>query len=181
VTLWTIGHSTLALDDFLARLEAHRIEHLADVRRVPRSRRHPHFSGPALAAALARTRIGYSHHDALGGMRTPRPDSRNRAWRNEAFRGYADHMATSEFEAALDELIARARGTRLAVMCAEADFMQCHRRLIADALVARGVEVLHIRGTDPAIPHTVTPGARVEGGKVTYPGDDLFDRDTTEG
>ncbi len=157
-----MGHSTLELEAFLARLGAHGIEHVADVRRMPRSRRHPHFTGTALAPELARVRIGYSHHPDLGGMRTPRPDSENRALREEAFRGYADHM-------------------RIAILCAEADPAHCHRRLIADALAARGATVVHIRGTDPPEPHRMSPEARASGGRVTYPAPDLFGADPTGG
>ena len=151
------------------------------MRRLPRSRRHPHFSGPALAAELARVRIGYSHHLDLGGMRAPHPDSENRALREEAFRGYADHMGTAEFERALDQVIARARGIRVAILCAEADPAHCHRRLIADVLAARGATVLHIRGPDPAEPHRMSPEARVSGGRVTYPAPDLFGAEPTGG
>jgi uncharacterized protein (DUF488 family) len=154
---------------------------VADVRRLPRSRRHPHFSGPALAAALARARVGYSHHEDLGGMREPRADSVNRALREDAFRGYADHMETPAFEAALREVIARARGVRLAILCAEADPAHCHRRLIADTLTARGASVLHIRGTGPAEPHRVSPEARVREGRVSYPSEDLFGAGPTGG
>ena len=121
VTIWSVGHSSLELPAFLARLQSHRIEHLADVRALPRSHRHPHFSRYALSLELARIRIGYSHHPALGGRREPAPDSPNRAWEEPAFRGYADHMASASFAAALDELVARARGLRVAMMCAEAD------------------------------------------------------------
>jgi uncharacterized protein (DUF488 family) len=176
-----VGHSTLELEAFLARLGAHGIEHVADVRRLPRSRRHPHFTGAALAAELARARIGYSHHPGLGGMRVPRADSENRALREEAFRGYADHMGSAEFEQALDEVVARARGIRVAILCAEADPAHCHRRLIADLLAARGASVLHIRGTGPAEPHRISPVARASGGRVTYPAPDLFGADPTGG
>jgi len=174
LTIWTIGHSTLTLEAFLDRLAAHRIEHVADVRSVPRSRRHPHFAGDALAEALARARIGYSHHRDLGGFRVPTPDSANRAWQDQAFRGYADHMASPAFERALDELVARSRGVRVAILCAEADPLRCHRRLLADALDARGVTVLHVRDQETAEPHAMTPSARIEGGRVTYPAPDLF-------
>ena len=173
--LWTIGHSTLDLEEFLEMLRAHQIEHVADVRSFPRSRRHPHFSGDALAAELAHHRIGYSHHRDLGGFRKPRPDSRNLGWKNESFRGYADHMETPAFQAALDELIARSRGIRVAILCAEADPFRCHRRLISDALTARGLAVAHIRDVRRAESHPILAPTRITNGRISYPAGDLFE------
>lgn len=172
--IWTVGHSTLSLEAFLDLLKAHAIEHVADVRSFPGSRRHPHFSAAALTAELARARIGYSHHRDLGGFRKPRPDSPHRGWRDPSFRGYADHMSTPAFGAALDELMARARGLRVTLLCAEADPWRCHRRLISDALVARGWAVVHIRETRRVEPHRLVPPARLEAGVLHYPGGDLF-------
>ena len=139
------------------------------MRTVPRSRRHPHFERDALAAVLSGHGIGYRHFAGLGGLRKPRVDSLNGGWRHEGFRGYADHMQSPEFNAALDALLAWADGRSLAVMCAEAKWWQCHRQLIADAVVARGFEVRHIMSIREAPRHELTPFARVAGTSVTYP------------
>jgi uncharacterized protein (DUF488 family) len=168
--IYTIGHSTRTADEFVALLQAHAVTQLADVRTFPMSRRLPHFNREPLAARLREQDIGYRHLPALGGRRKPRPDSVNGAWQHDSFRGYADHMATPEFEAGLDELRQYATQGITAVMCAEAVWWRCHRRLIADALVARGVPVLHIMAPDRAEPHDLTPFAVVHEGRVTYPG-----------
>ena len=170
MTVYTIGHSTRTLDAFLALLHAHQISQLADVRTVPKSRRHPHFAGEALARTLPEAGIAYRHLAALGGLRKPRNDSRNTAWRHESFRGYADHMETPAFQRALDDLIAWSGAQPTVVMCAEAVWWRCHRQLIADALVARAVEVRHIMSAGPAPPHALTAFARIDDGRVTYPG-----------
>ena len=167
--IFTIGHSTHTAGDFLALLHAHNVEGIVDVRTIPRSRRHPHFSSEALAESLGVHGIAYLHLRALGGLRKPKPNSANAGWRHAAFRGYADHMQTIEFAAALDTLIAFARERQAAVMCAEAKWWQCHRQLIADALVAREIEVRHIMGARSAPAHQLTPFARVTGGQVHYP------------
>jgi len=168
VTIYTVGHSTRPLAGFLEILAAHGIGQLVDIRSIPRSRRHPHFSGDALAASLESAGIVYRHLRALGGMRKPRADSRNTAWRVEGFRGYADYMETPPFHAGLDELVVLAGATPTAVMCAEAVPWQCHRQLVADALVARGVEVRHILSITGAPLHTLTDFALVEQGRVAY-------------
>jgi len=168
--LFTIGHSTLTLEAFSAALEAHAIRQLADVRLIPRSRRHPHFGGAALAQSLAVRGIRYEHFRDLGGRRQPRPDSANTAWQHPAFRGYADYMATGAFEAGLGRLLSLSAAAPTAIMCAEARWWQCHRRLIADALVARGVQVRHIMGPGAAARHVLMPFARITNGRVTYPG-----------
>src|SRR5438309_1030594 len=162
--IYTIGHSTRSLDEFRDLLRTHGITQLADVRTVPKSRRHPHFAKEALCESLAQTAIAYRHMPALGGLRKPRPDSGNAAWHHEGFRGYADYVETPAFDHALDELISwaaadpRAPGQEAtAVMCAEAVWWRCHRRLIADALVARAIEVRHIIGSGPAQSHELTP------------------------
>jgi uncharacterized protein (DUF488 family) len=171
MVIYTIGHSTRSLDELVALLKAHAIGRLADVRTVPRSRRHPHFAAEALAASLPAAAIAYRHFPGLGGLRKPRRDSINTAWQNESFRGYADHMQTDAFEEALTDLIAWADDARrAAVMCAEAVWWRCHRQLIADALVARGIEVRHITGRTPPAAHALTEFARVQGRQVTYPG-----------
>jgi uncharacterized protein (DUF488 family) len=167
--IFTIGHSTRTADAFLALLQAHGITGVADVRTVPRSRRHPHFSRESLAAFLMAHGIDYIHLPGLGGLRKPRPDSANGGWRHEGFRGYADHMGTREFVEALDALVAFAGERRVAVMCAEAKWWQCHRQLIADALVARDLEVRHVMSSREAARHELTPFARVTGSTVRYP------------
>ncbi|HEY6360910.1 MAG TPA: DUF488 domain-containing protein [Vicinamibacterales bacterium] len=169
MTILTIGHSTRTASQFLELLLAHGVDRLADVRTVPSSRRHPHFSRDALATLLAGSGIHYTHFPGLGGLRTPRPDSINTAWREPGFRGYADHMATRAFEESLEALIAYADSHSVAVMCAEAKWWQCHRQLIADALVARGVFVAHIMSSTEAPGHDLTRFARVSDEKVQYP------------
>jgi uncharacterized protein (DUF488 family) len=167
--VFTVGHSTRELEEFLELLRAHGVEHIADVRRFPGSRRYPHFHGEALAASLEAAGIGYAHCRDLGGRRAPQPDSPNLGLRNAAFRGYADHMRTPPFARALEALLALARERRVAAMCAEAHPAQCHRRLLADALAAQGVRVEHIVTIGARSPHALTPGARVEEGRVSYP------------
>jgi uncharacterized protein (DUF488 family) len=171
VTIWTIGHSVRPLAEFLELLGAHGIVQLADVRTVPRSRRHPHFSREVLAASLADAGIAYRHMAELGGLRKPRRDSVNTAWRVEGFRGYADYMETPAFEHALDGLVEWAGNAATAVMCAESVWWRCHRKLIADALVARGIEVRHISTKSSAPVHILTPFARLNGTRVRYSGD----------
>jgi len=168
-TLFSIGHSTRSIEEFLVLLSAHRIRRLADVRTIPKSRRHPQFNSDALARSLAAHGIAYRDFPALGGLRKPRADSLNTAWRNASFRGYADHMQTQEFMAALEALVAWA-SEPTAIMCAEAVWWQCHRQLIADALVARGRPVAHIMSREPAAAHTLTAFACVENAAVSYPG-----------
>lgn len=166
----TVGHSTRTAEAFLGLLQAHDVTGVADIRTVPRSRRHPHFSREALARFLAQHGIEYVHLAGLGGLRKPRRDSPNAGWRHEGFRGYADHMGTREFAEALDALLAFAgERRRAAVMCAEAKWWQCHRQLVADALVARGIEVCHIMSAREAPCHELTPFARVTGSTVHYP------------
>lgn len=168
--IYTIGHSTRSIEDFLALLATHGIGQLADVRTVPRSRRHPHFEKEALAAALAAEGIAYRHFPALGGLRKPRKDSTNTAWQHPAFRGYADYMQTASFRAGLDELQAFAAAAPTVVMCAESVWWRCHRRLLADALLVCGVPVRHILSAAEAKPHELSEFARAEPGGVSYPG-----------
>jgi uncharacterized protein (DUF488 family) len=165
----TIGHSTRSAAAFLELLQAHGVTGVADVRTVPRSRRHPHFSRESLAEFLPSHGIAYVHLPGLGGLRKPKRDLPNGGWRHEGFRGYADHMGTREFADALDALLAFARERRAAVMCAEAKWWQCHRQLVADALVARGIEVRHVMSAREAPRHELTPFARVTGSDVRYP------------
>lgn len=168
--IYTIGHSTHAVDVFVELLRTHGITRLADIRTVPRSRRHPHFAREALDATLAACGIEYRHFPSLGGLRRPRVDSPNTAWRHPSFRGYADHMATAAFAEGLHALEAFAATGTAAVMCAESVWWRCHRRLLADALLVRGVQVRHILGAQPAKPHELSTFARERDGAVTYPG-----------
>jgi uncharacterized protein (DUF488 family) len=168
--LWTIGHSTRTADDFLGLLRTHHIDHLADIRTIPQSRRHPHFGRVALEARLKENGIEYRHFPDLGGLRKPGPDSPNGGWRNHAFRGYADHMLTPEFSAAVDDLLMFGAEGRAAAMCAEAVWWRCHRRLLSDALVGRGVDVQHILNEAKTQPHGLTPFAKIQkSGLVSYP------------
>jgi uncharacterized protein (DUF488 family) len=238
--IFTIGHSTRTLEEFVSLLKVYGIKQLADIRSLPRSRRHPHFSADALSQSLPAVAVAYRHFKALGGLRKPRRDSRNTAWRNEGFRGYADYMERPGFTAALDELLtfvglslrppvletregsacspserertneangvpgaAAARGgssgvpsaaaslgcacgggAQLAkesdvsasprgapctvIMCAEAVWWRCHRQLLADVLVARGIEVRHIISASAAPPHILTDFALLEAERVSY-------------
>jgi uncharacterized protein (DUF488 family) len=169
LSLFTVGHSTRTLAELVDLLREHGVTLLVDVRTVPGSRRMPHFRKAALAAELPGLGLEYAHLPELGGLRRPRPDSLNAGWRNDSFRGFADYMGTPDFEAGLDRLLDLAGDRETAVMCAEAVPWRCHRSLISDALLARGVAVRHILGPGPARPHTTTPFARVEGSRVTYP------------
>ena len=167
--MWTIGHSTRPLAEFVELLRAHGIDTLVDVRTVPRSRRHPHFTKDALAASLPEAAIAYVHMPGLGGLRKAQPGSPNTGWRTDAFRGYADYMQTEEFARHLDALTALAKNVRLSVMCAEAEPWRCHRNLLADALVVRDVEVRHIVGRGAVARHALTPWALRNGVRLTYP------------
>ncbi|KRE88990.1 hypothetical protein ASG87_05395 [Frateuria sp. Soil773] len=167
-TIWTIGHSTRTLAEFLDLLRAYRIEAIADVRRFPGSRRHPQFASDALAAALQAQGIAYRWLPQLGGRRKARPDSPNTAWRNASFRGYADYMDSAEFAGGLDDLLALATRLRTALMCAEAVWWRCHRSMIADALRVRGIEVVHIAGATHSTVHPYTSVARVVDGRLSY-------------
>lgn len=167
-TLWTVGHSTHPIDEFLALLEAHGVTRIADVRRFPGSRAYPHFNLEALAVALASRGIAYTPMPGLGGRRTPRPDSPHVAWRNDAFRGYADYMDTPEFVAAAAELASLARTDHAAVMCAEAVWWRCHRSMIADYFKVHGWTVLHILNAGEAKEHPYTPVAKVTDGVLSY-------------
>jgi uncharacterized protein (DUF488 family) len=166
--VWTIGHSTRPLGDFLALLDEHRIEAVADVRRHPGSRRWPHFARESLAESLDARGLVYQWLPELGGRRSPRADSPNTAWRNASFRGYADYMETEAFAEGLERLVSLACGLRTAVMCAEVLWWRCHRGLIADALRWSGFEVLHITGPGPAAPHPYTAAARIVRGRLSY-------------
>jgi uncharacterized protein (DUF488 family) len=164
------------LDEFVAMLAAHGIERLVDIRTIPRSRRNPQFNRETLAGELARRGIEYVHLKDLGGLRRPRPDSPNTAWKNASFRGYADYMMSGEFAAALDQLIQLSQQKRVAMMCAEAVPWRCHRSLVADALTAADHEVAHIMSSHQPRPHTVTKTAVLLGRRVLYPAGVTFSR-----
>ena len=164
----TVGHSTLALADFVVLLESYAIRTIADVRRFPASRRHPHFAREPLARSLAEHGISYEWLPDLGGRRPTRPDSPHTAWRLPAFRGYADHMDVREFQEALERLTALATIQPTTVLCAEAVPWRCHRQLIADALLARGIDVNHVLTATKSQPHHLAPFARLEGTRVVY-------------
>jgi uncharacterized protein (DUF488 family) len=169
-TVFTVGHSTRSSEELLELLGEASVTLVADVRAFPSSRRHPQFNRDALSAWLGESGLRYLHLPGLGGRRDPVPGSRNGAWRERAFQGYADHMASEEFREALGQLEAEARRAPTAIMCAEAVWWRCHRRLIADALVARGWRVEHLGiGSGRAV-HELPPFAVVEScGLVTYP------------
>jgi uncharacterized protein (DUF488 family) len=171
-TVLTIGHSTRTLDAFVEILQAHGIQRLVDVRAIPRSRRNPHFNRETLPGPLRAVGIGYEHMPALGGLRRPDRDSPNIGWQNASFRGFADYMLTPPFEAALSVLIQRAREEPVAIMCAEAVPWRCHRSLIADALTVCGAQVEHIMSKTRRATHELTPWAKVNGMRITYPAQD---------
>ena len=200
--IWTIGHSTRTIDDFISLLEQNEIKLLADVRAWPGSRRYPHFNKDALAESLNAHGIRYEHFPELGGKRKSKPDSRNTAWRNASFRGYADYMETEQFQKGVERLLAFARSDgppqdgfavanlssrrnerdggeavipcAVAIMCAEAVWWRCHRSLIAHCLKARGAEVLHILGANKVEPHPYTSAARIVNGELSYEAESLF-------
>ncbi len=168
--LFTVGHSTRGAEEFRHLLQAYEIERLVDVRQYPGSRRYPHFSSASLAASLAEVNIEYAHEVDLGGRRRTQPKSVNVYWRNASFRSFADYMAAPSFAAALARLIVAARTRTTAIMCAEAVPWRCHRWLISDALVALGVEVVHIIDEKQSQPHVLNPCARIDPlGILTYP------------
>ncbi|HTF89461.1 MAG TPA: DUF488 domain-containing protein [Planctomycetota bacterium] len=165
--IYTIGHSTRELAEFVGLLREHQVTRLADIRRFPGSRRYPHFAGEALADRLPHSGIDYVHLEPLGGRRRPQKSSPNGAWESDQFRGYADHMSTPEFHAAVDRLLEGDRAT--AYMCAEAVPWRCHRNLLSDELVRRGVEVVHILAPGSTKVHELNPMARLTGDRVIYP------------
>lgn len=167
-TVWTIGHSTRPIEDFLSLLAEYGIETIADVRSFPGSRKYPQYGKEALAAALQDHGLAYQWFQILGGRRRAAVDSPNTVWRNASFRGYADYMSTSGFADGLDALLDLASKSRTALMCAEAVWWRCHRSMIADALCVQGVKVLHIMDASHVVEHPMTAPARVEDGKLTY-------------
>ncbi|HEY4837193.1 MAG TPA: DUF488 domain-containing protein [Candidatus Acidoferrales bacterium] len=169
LTVFTVGHSNRTWKEFLAILRAHGVRRIIDVRSIPRSRHNPQFDQKALRKNLHGAKIGYVHIRKLGGLRHARRDSKNLGWRNTSFRGYADYMQTPEFDAGLQRLIKLARQKRSAMMCAEAVPWRCHRSLIGDALVVRGIHVEDIMSAKTARAHSLTSFARVRKNVITYP------------
>ena len=167
--VFTIGHSTRPIDEFIHVLKSHGVQRVIDVRTMPRSRFNPHFDITRLPALLHAAQIYYTHLPGLGGLRKPQPDSPNSGWRNKSFRGYADHMQSTTFKQSLERCLELATAERVVLMCAEAVPWRCHRSLIADALVVRGVDALEIVSETRVRPHTLTPFAHVEGTEITYP------------
>jgi uncharacterized protein (DUF488 family) len=172
LTVWTIGHSTRPLGEFIELLAANGIEAVADVRRHAGSRKYPQFNPEPLRESLAASGVEYVPLPALGGRRRPRPDSRNTAWRNASFRGYADYMETAEFRLGIERLLELARQKRTAVMCAEAVWWRCHRALIADCLKANGIRVVHIVGANKTEVHPYTSAAHITRGRLSYSPDE---------
>lgn len=169
-SIWTIGHSTLSIEQFIAIMTSFGIKLLIDVRSFPGSRRYPHFNKENLRASLTAAGIGYLHMPELGGRRKTRPDSQNVAWRNKSFRGYADYMETVAFREGIEGLMKLASEQRTAIMCAEAVWWRCHRSLIADYLKAAGVVVTHILGEGKSDEHPYTSAAQLVNGKLSYRG-----------
>jgi uncharacterized protein (DUF488 family) len=169
IIVFTVGHSTRSLDDFIHLLKVNGIRRLVDIRTIPRSRHNPQFNRETLGKFIRNRRINYRHMKALGGLRHARVDSINRGWHNASFRGFADYMQTPEFETALNKLIDLAVLKRTAIMCAEAVPWRCHRSLIGDALTVRGIEVQDILSDKNVRLHTMTSMARIHNGKITYP------------
>ena len=168
-TVLTIGHSTRMLQEFISLLKTHSVTRVVDVRTVPRSRHNPQFNRDSLPEELKKVGLGYVHLPGLGGLRHAKRDSLNLGWRNASFRGYADYMQTPEFEGSLDELIQLAKQDRIAIMCAEAVPWRCHRSLIADALLVRGIRTEDIMSPTNRTVHALTPFAKVRGTTITYP------------
>jgi uncharacterized protein (DUF488 family) len=169
LTVWTVGHSNRPLEVFLEILAAHRIQSVADIRTIPRSRHNPQFNASALSVSLSRAGLSYAGLKLLGGLRKPRRTSANGALRSEAMRGYADYMGTADFQRGIEELLSLAASARTAVMCAEALHDRCHRSLLSDALVCRGVRIVHLDDALTVVEHVPTPFARVVDGRPAYP------------
>ena len=168
----TIGHSTRPIGEFIRLLQAHDVACVVDVRTIPRSRHNPQFNADSLPVSLKEVNIRYRHMPGLGGLRHTTTASVNTGWRNASFRGFADYMQTPQFQRALEGLIKLAGRQRVALMCAEAVPWRCHRSLIADALLVRGISAEHIMNLSRRQPHTLTPFAKVRGPQITYPGSD---------
>jgi uncharacterized protein (DUF488 family) len=173
--MWTIGHSTRAIGEFISLLEKNEIKLLADVRAWPGSKRYPQFNKDALAESLNAHGIRYEHFPELGGKRKSKPDSHNTAWRNASFRGYADYMETEQFQKGIERLLdLAAKAGSTAIMCAEAVWWRCHRSLISDYLKARGIEMMHVLGANKIEAHPYTPAAQIVNGELSYRSESLL-------
>lgn len=168
-TIYTIGHSTRSIDEFVAMLHAHDVVRLVDIRTIPKSRRNPQFAQDALRTSLADAGIEYAYLKDLGGLRPKQAETVNAGWRNQSFRNYADYMQSATFAEAVDELVVLAERAPTAIMCAEAVPWRCHRSLVGDALLVRGFEVIDIMSLTSAKPHPLTPFANVSETTITYP------------
>lgn len=168
-TVFTVGHSTRSSEEFIALLKHYGVTQLVDIRTVPRSRHNPQFAADQLAVSLPAAGIAFVPMQTLGGLRYSRKGSINMGWRNASFRGYADYMQTDAFAVAIAELVRISRAVSTAIMCAEAVPWRCHRSLVADALLARGIPVIEILSPTSSRPHKMTPFAKVEGTRITYP------------
>ena len=173
-TVYTIGHSTRTVEEFVSLLKENSIELLVDIRTMPKSRHNPQFAAESLENLLRLYSIKYRHIPSLGGLRRPSKESINTGWRNDSFRGFADYMQTKEFDEAINNLIEMSGITHLVIMCAEAVPWRCHRSLVSDALTVRGIEVVHIMGSGKNLIHKLTPFAKVESTRVSYPPISLF-------
>lgn len=169
ITIFTLGHSTHSIEEFLTILKTYNIQELIDIRTIPKSRHNPQFNADALKNSLYNHHIGYRHMTALGGLRRTHKDSINTAWRNASFRGFADYMQTKDFAQGIEKLIEIAHQKTTAIMCAEAVPWRCHRSLIGDALLVRGIIIEDIYSQTSAKPHKLTPWAVVDGVHITYP------------
>ncbi len=167
--IFTIGHSTRPVSEFVEIIQTYRIKKVVDIRTIPKSRHNPQFNQDALRETLKAVKIGYLHMKGLGGLRHAKRDSPNMAWRNASFRGFADYMQTREFEENIEKLIEAAEKRAIVIMCAEAVPWRCHRSLIGDALLVRGVQVRHVISAGSSRDHVLTPWAKVKGTKITYP------------
>lgn len=171
ITIFTIGHSTRSIEQFIEILKHYKITHVIDIRTIPKSQHNPQFNQETLAKSLKKTHIHYTHIEKLGGLRHARADSINTAWHNLSFRGFADYMQTDEFNDGLEKLIELANNDQVVIMCAEALPWRCHRSLIGDALLARGIQVKDIFSETSCKDHVFTPWAHVHGTNITYPAD----------
>lgn len=167
--VFTIGHSNRPIEEFIGLLKENQVDLVLDIRTVPRSRHNPQFNRDTLPASLAVYGIGYLHMPGLGGLRHPKHDSPNTGWRNTSFRGYADYMQTPEFAANVDELVRLSDSARCVLMCAESVPWRCHRSMVGDALLVRGIRVEDIMGPGKRKPHTLTSFAHVDGTHISYP------------
>ena len=171
--IFTVGHSTRKAEEFAELLKEYGIEQIADIRTIPKSAYNPQFNSHFLEKSLESLGIRYAHLEKLGGLRHAGKDSENLGWKNKSFRGFADYMQTPEFEDGINELLKISKGLKTAIMCAEAVPWRCHRSLVADALLSRGIKIIHILGKGSSKEHEMTPFAKAGSkGRITYPEED---------